>query len=244
MRKTSKVFVWLLGAVIMCASAARPAEAIPITWSASGSGGDGHLYAEADFTISAGGQIVVKITNLLNPAIIKSAGQAVSDLSFTISNDPGTNTSNTANGNLVTVNKDGSVTSATGTPGRWVNLESGLGNFNINGKIITLEAIGGGKPTELILPADGGGGYPSSNSSINQNFSPFVDGPATFTLNLSGVTSQTTITAVTFSFGTSPDTFLTGVPGLLPPPAPEPGTLFLLGSGLCGLAAWRRRWSK
>jgi len=90
----------------------------------------------------------------------------------------------------VTVNSDGSVTDVAGTPGRWVS--SSTGGFNISGDTILLEAIGHGMPSELILPADGGGGYPKANSSI-MNFNPNTDGPATFTVDLSSVTSSTTI---------------------------------------------------
>ena len=61
------------------------------------------------------------------------------------------------------------------------------------GNTITLETIGGGQPDQMILPA--GTTYPAANASItNGMFSPYVYGPATFTLALSGVTAATTIT--------------------------------------------------
>ena len=68
----------------------------------------------------------------------------------------------------------------------------------------------------------------------SDNFNPFVVGPATFTLNLSGVTANTTITGATFSFGTGPDTFVTGVPPGVPFQA-VPGPV--VGAGLPGLLA-------
>ena len=82
----------------------------------------------------------------------------------------------------------------------------GQGNFSIVGNTITLETIGGGQPSQMILPT--AGNYPNANASItNGMFSPFVDGTAQFTLFLSGVNINTTVTSATFSFGTGPDTF-------------------------------------
>jgi len=232
--------IGLVAALALLLGGVGQAKASPIVWTASGSGGDGALDAQADFTVS-NGQIQVTITNLLNPATIRSIGQSVSDLKFTLSNSPGTNTSNTAAGQLVDVNGTGTVTPVPGTPGRWIS--SSTGGFNITGNTILLEAIGHGSPTELILPADKGGGYPDSNASI-VGHSPNTDGPATFTLNLTDVTSATTISNVIFSFGTSPDTFIDGtfVPNVNP--APEPSSLTLIGIGIAGIGGfgwWRRR---
>jgi hypothetical protein len=83
---------------------------------------------------------VVKVTNLLDPTTIRSVGQSVSDVIFTISNAPGTNGPNTAAGSLVNISgSDGSVTSVSGTPNHWINPSPG--SFNISGNTITLEAI-------------------------------------------------------------------------------------------------------
>jgi hypothetical protein len=100
--------------------------------------------------------------------------------------------------------------------------------FAISGDMITLEAIGGGKPTELILPTDSGGSYASINNGASSH-NAYVDGPATFTLDLTGVTSSTTISNVQFSFGTTPDTSLPGVPA--PGPAIGHGLPVLLAVG-------------
>src|SRR5205823_13949993 len=63
--------------------------------------------------------------------------------------------------------------------------------------------------------------YPNANNGIINNFDPYTIGPATFTLTLSGVTANTTVTSASFSFGTGPDTFVPGTPGTTPP-VPEP----------------------
>ena len=87
---------------------------------------------------------------------------------------------------------------------------NGTGFFSIVGNTITMEAIGGGQPSQMILPA--GGPYTNANGSITGGqFNPFVNGSAAFTLALAGVSAATTITGATFSFGTGPDTFITGV---------------------------------
>jgi hypothetical protein len=81
----------------------------------------------------------------------------------------------------------------------------------------------------MILPS--GGPFTNGNASItNGMFSPFVVGPATFVLALSGVTASTTVTGARFSFGTGPDTFLTT--GTV---VPLPGALPLFVTGLVGL---------
>jgi len=211
------------------ALAVQPAAAISFT--ASGSDSDGPVSAQADFTIS-NGQILVTITNLISPTVIRAPGQAVSDLSFTLSNAPGANTSsNTATGQLVNVSGTtaADITNVPGSPTRWISSSSG--GFNITGNTITLETIGHGQPSQMILPASNGGGYTNGNPGgfTNGNFDPWVDGPATFTLNYAGITSATTIlpNGVTFSFGTGPDVFIPGVP------VPGP----IVGAGLPGLVA-------
>jgi hypothetical protein len=208
-------------------------HAATITYNASGSGSDGPLSASATFTTSAG-QLAITLSNTLALNSFISAGQTVSDLSFTLSNAPGTLSGTTATGQEGNISSAGVVTYVSGSPGRFVG--SGGGSLTISGSNLTLEAIGGGPPSELIAPSmTNGGTYPSTNGGIlSQN--PYTIGPASFTLALAGVSSATTISNVSFSFGTGPDTFVPGTPG---PPAvtPEPESLVLALSGALSVGA-------
>src|SRR6266550_3767149 len=87
----------LLAGISIYALAVQPAAAVSITLNASGSGTDGPVSASAAFTTSSG-LLSVTITNTLAASTIISAGQAVSDLSFTLSNAPGTLGATTATG--------------------------------------------------------------------------------------------------------------------------------------------------
>ena len=96
-----KFFGGLLVAV-GCALALQPAGAATATLSGTGTGNDGALGASAAFTTSTG-LLTVTLSNTLAANVIRSAGQAVSDLSFTLSNAPGTLGATTATGTFANV---------------------------------------------------------------------------------------------------------------------------------------------
>lgn len=197
-----------------------------------------NVNAQAAFTFG-NGTLTITLTNMLATTAVGNSAQAISDLMFTLTNAAGTVGTTTASGQLGNVSTSGVVTYVAGSPTRWLGA-GGQGEFTVNGANVTLEAIGGGQPTQMILPNIANGGtYTGANQGVS-NFSPYVIGPATFTLALSGVTANTRVSAAQFSFGTGPDSF---VQGTLSNTAtvPEPATIALVGIGLFGVGVMRRR---
>ena len=236
----------LLGSAILALTVASSAAwGTSISFTGTGTGTDGAVSAQADFTTSDG-LLTITLTNLLDADAIVSAGQALSDISFDLSDAIGTVGTTSATGQFGDVSTTGQVTYVASdtwgqptsqtdtTPTRWFS------NATYGTSSIMLEAIGGGQPSQMIAPfiADGGT-YTSANNGFG-NFNAYVIGPATFTLALSGVTANTTISNVQFSFGTGPDTFIPGTP-VPSPGVPEPGALALIGLGLIVLTASRLR---
>ena len=133
----------------------------------------------------------------------------MSDLSFTLSNPAGTLGTPTASGQLATiVERRQCSRNVSGSPSRWL----ANGHISVTGNTVSLEAIGGGQPDQLILPS--GTSFPNANASITGGHVQPVrrSGPRPSCFALSGVTATTTVTDATFSFGTGPDTFIP-VPG-------------------------------
>ena len=225
----------LLAGIGICALAVQPAAAASFLFETppgSVCGGAVEVCAAQAVITTGAGSISVTLTNPVIPPQIISAGQALSDLSFTLSNAPGTQGTLTAAGQLANIGAGGVVTPVGGTPVRWIGQgpppPGGTGTFTVTGNTILMQAIGGGQPSQMILSSLGS--FTVANASItNGMFSPFVVGPASFTLAFSGVTAGTTVTSAQFSFGTGPDTFIPGV--LVPVPGP------IVGAGLPGLVA-------
>lgn len=209
----------------------------------NGGSGNNALDATATFTTSAG-QIVVTLTNNLGTGINNlSAGETISDISFTLGTTSGpynyTATGSSVTGQLATINGAGLVTYTSGDPLRWLgqgpSAPNGSGTVpSISGNVVTVEALGGGQPTQLITPNFANGTtYGNTNSSLT-GLSTIVVGSASITLKISGITSNTSVTAASVSFGTGPDSHLDGTPQFVPG-VPEPSTSFLVLAALAPL---------
>jgi hypothetical protein len=191
------------------------------------SAGGGPVDAEAVFTTGAG-TLSVTLTNLqANPTDVT---QAISDLSFTVSSDSNlaSSSSNNPTVNLIDILNHVGVPAGTGPAGFAYSSTTTTGLF---------EQIGSGTgPAQLII---GPGPYTNANGSINNNnaHNPFINQTVTWTVSAPGVSDSTTITAATFSFGT---TLGNNIPGISVP-EPTTGVLMAIGMGAFGLVHVVRR---
>lgn len=227
-----------LAAIFVAATSAiaSPARATTYNYAFSGTcGSDGACASTAAITPGAGSLTIVLTDTLANPT---SPGELLSGIAFTLGGAIGTPSLNAQLGALVDITGNGPATSVSGNPTHW-----GVGTSS--GQIV-LETAGsfavGTAPINMIIgPGNASGNYSNANGGLkNGNFDPFVNQTATFVIADSAVTSSTSVTAVTFNFGTSPDYSKAGT-STGTTNAPEPASMTLLGTSLAGLAACVRR---
>lgn len=121
-----------------------------------------------------------------------------------------------------------------------------------DGLALHLDALGTGQPQYGIIGGPNPGDpshYTNANGSIAGNgpHNPFFALSADFVLSVPGVTSDSLITAVQFSFGTAQDASRRVVNGNAPTSAvPEPSAYVLGLIGLAGLGcvAWRKKYRR
>jgi hypothetical protein len=179
--------------------------------------------AQADFTTTLG-NIEITLTNLqANPVSII---QAISDLFFKADGltTVGAGSFNAA-GDYINISRTKVVTPGGSDLFNWQLTNTG-GTYHLN----KLCGPCGG-PAGLVI---GPGPYTDANGSIagNRPHNPFADQTVTFNLALAGVTADTVISNVVFSFGTETGTNVA---------VPIPAAVWLFGSGLLGLIAIVRR---
>jgi hypothetical protein len=175
--------------------------------------------------------VTLTVTNtLINPTTV---AQNISDLFFKVSTGQTSGTLTSVSGTPINVAANGTFDIAFVGSTHWV-LQFLNSGFYLND-------LSGGQPEQTIIGAtDASGVFSNANNSIagNDPHNPFLSGPVTFILAIPGVDANSSITDVSFSFGTTAGN---NVPGI---PVPEPTSLLLIGLGLLGAAAFGRKLKK
>jgi hypothetical protein len=201
--------------------------------------------ASATFVTSMDSITVTLSNNFLN---VHDAGQLLSDLSFTLDSltvTTGSATLSASSGRELFV--DSNATFPTGFHEGSV-VQPIWGVTSPAAHTFKLDDLnnGDGPAHTIIGPSNNGtytsGAYSVANSSIagSKTHNPFLESGTSFTLSLTGVTSNTVITGATFSFGTTSGDNVVGIAAV-----PEPSSLAFLvlgaGASLCGCVLRKRQ---
>jgi len=192
--------------------------------------GAGGVQGSATFTPGTDSITLVLTALNGNPP---SIAQLLTDISFSVSGGGGVtgDTTPTPTGQLTHCTSGSTCADVAGTANPWsFGVNTGFGNGPIGTGNYLLTTLVGSDKTPIIGPTTAS--YNSPDGIGSTNFNTFLKGTGTFTLGILGVTSDSIISDVTFSFGTAPET-LVGVP--------IPAAVWLFVSGLVGLVGIARR---
>jgi hypothetical protein len=211
----------MLGLSLTCAQAST------VTYTVAG---------EAQAVITTGNGIISLTLSdfVVNPGDVTSN---LSAFSFTLSSAPSSESISSSSAILRTVNSGGSYSDGASVAPGWT-----LSRVGAVTSLDDLSGSGHAGPAHTIIGAPNASNlYAAANGSMAGNgaHNPFLDQSATWTFAAGGVTSDTTVTAATFQFGTTDGQDLaTGVAVATPEPA---SSALMLGAAGFGAAILRRR---
>jgi len=208
---------------------------------AGSSDSDGPVSAQAIITFGNGSMTMI-LQNLVTGSHL-SQGQALSGVIINFGSDTAVTSSTTfgtgfsaTTGDFYAIGVDPlSITTLTGPLS---NADNHWGYASGNGKLTVATAgagADGGSPVDMILPD--GTTYVGGISSHN----PYVIGAALFTFYNPLFTTNSTITSLSFEFGTGPDKTIVGrLPSVPEPSTVIAGALLLLPFGFSALRIFRK----
>jgi len=160
---------------------------------------DGPVSAQAMFTVGSN-FITVSLQNTLNNP--KSVGQALSGVSFTLSDGTTVGTLGSTSANIRKVAKGGSFTDLGPNNTGWALEQNFNGGFQL---CVLCTDLGAAGPSHLLIGEPSGGGtYAAANGSIagNKPHNPFTAGTATFLVNTPPISGGAIVVSAVFYFGT------------------------------------------
>ena len=168
----------------------------------------------------------------------------MTNLFFTISTGQTAGaTISSASSDSILINGDKTVTAkGTVNPGWDLSVDGGRLELDVLGSLV-------GPSHGLVGPASADGKYDNANSSLKGNgpHNPFLDGIVHWVINVPGVTSASSISAATFSFGTNTGDDVPGVKAAVPEPRGVVALIGVCGMGVLGacgeletVSSWKR----